>query len=171
MILGVGAAVLVLALDAKFAYLISLCMFAASAALDKLDGYVARRKNSTTILGTHLDKISDQLVIWSNFIGLAHAGVLSHWLVVVAISREVLFCELYNYGDAIGAKLKVCVAFHSRYLLQLASIGGGYIYLLADKPASLKLAADILCAASLIVGVLTLLRAIVENWDILSTQG
>jgi phosphatidylglycerophosphate synthase len=168
LVLGVASAAIILAFDANFARLLSLGMFAASGALDKFDGYIARRTNSATLLGVHLDKISDQLVIWSNFIALAHNGALSHWLVILAISREVLICELCSYGDVIGKKISVCVAFHSRYLLQLTSISLGYVFLLTDRPEPLRLAADIACAASVIVGTLTLIKAIRDGWDILS---
>ncbi len=62
-------------------------VFAAAAASDALDGWLARRRGGTP-LGAVLDPLADKALLVSMFIVLAVMGVLPDWLVILAVFRD-----------------------------------------------------------------------------------
>jgi CDP-diacylglycerol--glycerol-3-phosphate 3-phosphatidyltransferase len=69
---------------------LAVAIFAVMAITDKLDGYLARRLNQTSHLGTLLDPLADKLlvacsVILLSFAWVAPRGFKIPWYVVVAI--------------------------------------------------------------------------------------
>jgi len=69
---------------------LALAGAATAAATDFLDGYLARRWNQGTILGSYLDPIADKVFV--GFVGTALAikGALPVWLVALLVSRDVI---------------------------------------------------------------------------------
>src|SRR5262245_20815716 len=77
-----------------------LGLFLLAAAMDFLDGFLARRRKQVTRLGTLLDPAADKILIAAAFISLVEmdagavaSGVQDHsvvpsWMVVVMIARE-----------------------------------------------------------------------------------
>jgi len=96
---------------------------------DILDGYLARRRNQVTTLGTLLDPIADKLLMSGAFISFVQIGVAPAWMVVIIIGREFIVSGLRSVmatqGVVMGAspwgKLKtvsqavaiVLLIFHS----------------------------------------------------------
>lgn len=64
-------------------------VFAAAAASDALDGWLARRRGGTTV-GAVLDPLADKALLIGMFLVLAVMGVLPTWLVILAVVRDVL---------------------------------------------------------------------------------
>jgi CDP-diacylglycerol--glycerol-3-phosphate 3-phosphatidyltransferase len=79
--------VLVSSLNGK--ELIAFVIFLLAALTDMLDGFWARRKKQITVFGQLLDPIADKLLITSAFICLVELGVVSAWIVVIIIGREI----------------------------------------------------------------------------------
>lgn len=69
---------------------LALAGAATAAATDFLDGYLARRWNQGTILGSYLDPIADKVFV--GFVGTALAikGALPVWLVALLVSRDAI---------------------------------------------------------------------------------
>ncbi|MHB0915700.1 MAG: CDP-diacylglycerol--glycerol-3-phosphate 3-phosphatidyltransferase [Thermoleophilia bacterium] len=67
---------------------IAVTIFGLAAATDKLDGYLARSRDSVTVLGTFLDPLADKLLISAALISLVELGRISAWIAMVIISRE-----------------------------------------------------------------------------------
>ena len=67
---------------------VAVVIFLVAAATDWLDGYVARKRNQITDLGTLLDPIADKLLTVSAFIALVELGVAPAWMIVVIVGRE-----------------------------------------------------------------------------------
>jgi CDP-diacylglycerol--glycerol-3-phosphate 3-phosphatidyltransferase len=63
-------------------------IFLVAAATDFLDGFLARRRNQVTTLGTLLDPIADKLLTSAAFISLVQVGLAPAWMVVVIVGRE-----------------------------------------------------------------------------------
>jgi cardiolipin synthase len=89
--------VLRLALVPVFLYLIltdqpllAFLVLAVASFTDWLDGYLARRLNQITRLGSLLDPAADRLYIFATLIGLAVTGAIPVWLPVVIIGRDAL---------------------------------------------------------------------------------
>lgn len=64
-------------------------MFSAAAATDFFDGYIARRYNGVTPIGTILDPISDKLLFASVIILLCSTGQVPAWIAILLIGREI----------------------------------------------------------------------------------
>lgn len=75
---------------------VALAIFAVMAATDKLDGYLARRLNQTSKLGTFLDPLADKLLIASSMVLLSFEWVaptgftIPLWVVVAVYAKDVI---------------------------------------------------------------------------------
>jgi cardiolipin synthase (CMP-forming) len=77
-------------LAARHAWLIAFIVGGVLAALDPMDGYVARRFNQSTKLGSALDTLTDRLSLVTLSITLALVDVIRLWLVILIILRVAL---------------------------------------------------------------------------------
>ena len=68
---------------------VAVAIFLIAAATDWLDGYLARRRNQITDLGTLLDPIADKLLMVSAFIALVEMDLAPAWMIVVIVGREL----------------------------------------------------------------------------------
>jgi cardiolipin synthase len=57
---------------------------------DWVDGYVARRMNSVSRLGTLLDPFADRLYILAMLFGFTVRGVIPYWLTAALVLRELV---------------------------------------------------------------------------------
>ena len=57
---------------------------------DAVDGYLAKRFDWATELGSYLDPLADKLLIVCIFLALGVRGELPSWLVIAVASRDVL---------------------------------------------------------------------------------
>lgn len=69
---------------------------------DYLDGYIARRWNQVSRLGTVLDPLVDRLYIAATIIGLALVGIIPWLIVSLLIARELLLLLLVPFLRGIG---------------------------------------------------------------------
>jgi CDP-diacylglycerol--glycerol-3-phosphate 3-phosphatidyltransferase len=86
---------------------IAAVLFAVTGATDFLDGWVARRTGSVTVVGKFLDPLADKLIVMSVLIMLVHLGRVPAWLVILIIAREFTVTGLrtmaMSEGIVIGA--------------------------------------------------------------------
>jgi cardiolipin synthase (CMP-forming) len=71
-------------------YGIALWLLLAAGFSDVLDGFIARRWDLCTRLGSLLDPLADKLLIVSSYLVLAGTGRLPHWLAAVVIGRDLV---------------------------------------------------------------------------------
>jgi cardiolipin synthase len=57
---------------------------------DGLDGMIARLFDQKSTLGAYLDPLADKILLVSSFLLLGHLQVVPMWLVVIAVSRDVI---------------------------------------------------------------------------------
>ncbi len=75
---------------------VALALFSLAAALDGLDGYVARRFQQTSQIGAILDPVADKLLLISGFLVLYKMGPMFEvvkfpiWLIVAVLSRDII---------------------------------------------------------------------------------
>lgn len=170
--LGISAAIFQSIIpQSKTTIVLCLALFSISVLLDAADGYIARRMGQTSTFGKHFDRLADQLVLWSNLIVLVEYGRVYSLLVILIIMREVLICEIWNYGEILGKPIKVHVALNVRYLCQVIAVGFG-IYLRVDNPLPAWCASlpNALLTCSLIVGCATLVLCLKDNACFLKQQ-
>ena len=64
--------------------------FVVAGVSDGVDGYLAKRYNWASELGSYLDPLADKLLVVSIFIAMGVLKELPSWLVIAVVSRDVL---------------------------------------------------------------------------------
>ena len=77
-----------------------LGLFLLAALMDFLDGYIARRRQEVTRLGTLLDPAADKILLSAAFISLVEMQLAPAWMVVVIIAREFAVTALRGFAAA-----------------------------------------------------------------------
>ena len=70
-------------------YALALAIFVAAGITDGLDGYLARRLDQKSVLGTFLDPLGDKLLGTVAFIALSVQGLLPAWLAVIVVAKDL----------------------------------------------------------------------------------
>ena len=68
----------------------ALGLLVAAGVSDAFDGWLARKLNQRTTLGTFLDPIADKLLLSSSFVFLSLKGKIAWWLTILVLGRDVL---------------------------------------------------------------------------------
>ena len=68
----------------------ALAILLAAGLTDAIDGYLARKLNQRTRLGTLLDPLADKVLLTSSFISLAVLHLIPSWLVILVVSRDLI---------------------------------------------------------------------------------
>jgi CDP-diacylglycerol--glycerol-3-phosphate 3-phosphatidyltransferase len=113
-------------------------LFAVAAATDWIDGYLARRWEVTTKLGSFLDTTADKLLVTGVLIGLVAVERASPWVAIIIIGREIMVLGLRGVIAAGGTvmqasmlgRLKTAIQFLAILLAILRpgdEIGGAYL--------------------------------------------
>lgn len=69
---------------------LALLLFVLAGVSDALDGFLARVLRQRSQLGAMLDPVADKLLLITAFMCLALGGLVSSWLAVLVISRDVM---------------------------------------------------------------------------------
>src|SRR3954447_11676994 len=79
-----------------------LGLFLLAAVVGFFDGYLARRRQQVTRLGTLLDPAADKILISAAFISLVELDprIVPAWMVVVIIAREFAVTSLRGFAAA-----------------------------------------------------------------------
>lgn len=73
----------------------ALILFLVAGVTDALDGFIARRANQQSLLGTYLDPIADKILLTSAYIALSipslnHGVQIPLWITVLVIARDLM---------------------------------------------------------------------------------
>lgn len=134
--------------DTDYGYSFAAAVFAFAAITDFLDGYLARRWDVSSTLGSFLDTTADKLLVSAALIALVDVGRASPWIAAVIVGRELLILGLRGVVAAEGGvfppslwgKLKTNVQF-AAILLAIIRIDESLGPLLLDEWAMLAAAA------------------------------
>ena len=64
-------------------------VFIVAMATDQVDGWLARRRNQTSALGSLLDPIADKVLVMAALVMLVGEGVAPAWMVAAIVAREL----------------------------------------------------------------------------------
>jgi cardiolipin synthase len=67
---------------------IAFWVFVGAGISDAIDGYLARRLNARSVLGSYLDPLADKLLLIAVFLLLGRGGFLPIWLVILIVARD-----------------------------------------------------------------------------------
>ena len=89
-------------------------LFVASGVSDAVDGFLARRWNLVSRLGSILDPIADKALLVSSFIVLGISGYVPLWLVILVVSRDILIIGAFSLSGLLGQDTEVHPIFISK---------------------------------------------------------
>jgi len=64
-------------------------LFVVAGASDAVDGFIAKRFNAQTVLGSYLDPLADKALLVSVYLTLGNEGQLAVWLVILVVFRDL----------------------------------------------------------------------------------
>jgi len=102
--------------------LLALCIFLAAAATDLLDGYVARRWEKITTVGTLLDPIADKLLISAALISLVEVRSIPGWMAILIIAREFAVSGLRSIAASAGYTIKANDLGKTKMICQVVAV-------------------------------------------------
>jgi len=76
-------------------FALSLAVFVVAGLTDALDGFIAKRFNAETYLGSLLDPLADKGLLVSSYIMLSVLGLIPFWLMVAVVFRDVIIVGGY----------------------------------------------------------------------------
>jgi CDP-diacylglycerol--glycerol-3-phosphate 3-phosphatidyltransferase len=83
-------------------------LFALAMATDWLDGWIARRHDHTSAMGSLLDPVADKVLVLAVMIVLVDRDVFAGWMVAAIVARELLVTGLrlaaLERGVVLGAR-------------------------------------------------------------------
>ena len=84
---------------------IAIALFAVAGLTDIFDGFIARRCNLITRLGTVLDPLADKLMLLTVLISITMKNQISFWVIIVVAIKETLLIlgaiTLFNDHDIV----------------------------------------------------------------------
>jgi len=101
---------------------IALMIFWVAAATDLLDGYLARRWQQVTTIGTLLDPIADKLLVSAALIALVQERVVPAWLVVLLVGREFAVSGLRSIAATEGFTISASELGKTKTVSQVVAI-------------------------------------------------
>lgn len=124
--------VLVIVLLSRFngKELVALILFFLATFTDTLDGLWARRKKQITVFGQLLDPIADKLLITSIFICLVELGIVSSWMVIIIVGREIAVTGFRAIASSQNIHIPASILGKSKMISQTGTI---YLLLLGEK--------------------------------------
>lgn len=101
-----------------------LSLFLLAAAMDFLDGFLARRRKQVTRLGTLLDPAADKILVSAAFISLVEMDprVVPAWMVVVIIAREFAVTSLRGFAAAENLVIPAGLSGKLKTIVQIVAI-------------------------------------------------
>lgn len=109
------------------AIFIAVCVFAAAAFTDYLDGWIARRLQAVSAWGVFFDPLADKVLTSTAFIAFALLEFVPWWMVLIVLLRDVLMTLLRMYADSVSQPVVTSRSAKLKTFLQMAFI----IYVLA----------------------------------------
>jgi len=97
-------------------------LFAVTGATDFLDGWVARRTGTVTVVGKFLDPLADKLIVMSILIMLVHLGRVPAWLVILILAREFTVTGLRTMAMSDGIVITAGQEGKYKTSIQIAAI-------------------------------------------------
>ena len=88
-------------------YLFGFIFFLLCGISDALDGYLAKRFNQKTLLGSYLDPIADKFLIVSAIVLLGYNGYVPVWLIIIIVSRDIAIFGAVIISWMLGTNLRI----------------------------------------------------------------
>jgi CDP-diacylglycerol---glycerol-3-phosphate 3-phosphatidyltransferase len=107
---------------------IATLIYTAAAASDFFDGYLARQRGETSMLGRYLDPLADKIMVMATLVWMVERERVPAWLVVVLLARELAITGLRAIASTEGIEVRVSDDAKMKTALQLVGILGLIIH-------------------------------------------
>lgn len=94
-----------------------------SALTDFLDGWLARTRNLSTLVGRFLDPLADKLLVMALLIQLVVLGRIDPWIAIVLIGREMFINGLRTIASSEGLEIPVNQLGKWKTFIQMIALG------------------------------------------------
>jgi CDP-diacylglycerol--glycerol-3-phosphate 3-phosphatidyltransferase len=108
------------------------CLFALAAFTDWLDGWLARRRNMITRLGTVLDGVADKMLVLGVLLVFANRALIPLWVVLAVLFRELLVSAVRVLKAREGKLVGANWMGKTKFAMQVGVIALGYGELLLN---------------------------------------
>tara|TARA_Y100000590_G_scaffold460162_1_gene618871 strand:+ start:369 stop:935 length:567 start_codon:yes stop_codon:yes gene_type:complete len=88
-------------------YFLGFLFFVISGISDGLDGFIAKKLNQKTLLGSYLDPIADKFLIVSSIVLLGYNGYVPIWLIIIIVSRDIAILGAVIISWMLDTNLKI----------------------------------------------------------------
>ncbi len=119
---GILACLLLLEQTVPVAFL-SWAIFSVAAGSDWVDGYVARKYKSETILGKLMDPLADKVLVATALIMLIPLGRIPAWLVLLILCRELIITGLRGVAASAGIVVAASGMGKLKSIIQYIGLG------------------------------------------------
>ncbi len=106
----------------EHAYWWAFALFLVAAFTDFLDGYLARRMNSTSVFGSFLDTTADKLLVTATLLALVSVSRVSVWAALAIMMREFIVMALRGLVAVGGGLIKPSMWGKIKTTAQFAAI-------------------------------------------------
>jgi cardiolipin synthase len=93
---------------------IAFWVFIAAGVSDGVDGYLAKRLDAITELGTYLDPLADKAMLAAIFVTLGYTGGVAVWLVILIVFRDIMIVGGVLLGHTLDLKMRVAPLYISK---------------------------------------------------------
>jgi len=114
--------VVFLVVEIPYGNIVAVLVFILAASTDKLDGYLARSRNSVTTFGQFMDPLADKLLIAAPLIALVGMERLPAWVAMVIIAREFAVSALRIIALAQGVSIPADRYGKIKTVFQIAAV-------------------------------------------------
>jgi CDP-diacylglycerol--glycerol-3-phosphate 3-phosphatidyltransferase len=145
-------------------YLVALILLWCAWLTDVLDGYIARKYDMITPLGTVLDAMIDKLLMYCMLFSFFGLGVYRVWIIFPLFIRDMLTDTVRNYFSNTGDIQPANIWGKTKFGFQFASINSSMLFLMlgTENGMFFQVLANILLGlgfAAGIPGIIKLARA------------
>jgi cardiolipin synthase len=139
-------------------------VFIAAGISDAVDGFIAKRFDAVTEVGIYLDPVADKALLVSIFVALGAAGLVSRWLVILVVSREVLIIGGILFSFALSLPVRARPSILSKVNTSAQMVLAAVILAVHGMSWALDSTASL---GTFVVGVLTALSGAqyVRRWS------
>jgi len=98
-------------------------LFVLAGLTDFFDGFIARKWNESTKLGSILDPLADKMLTLAAFLGLMSQGMASPWAIFLILAREFFITGLRVVAVSEGKEISASLMGKLKTTIQLIAIG------------------------------------------------
>lgn len=114
--------IIVMMLNIPSKYLVACIIFIVASITDAMDGYIARSRNLVTDFGKFMDPLADKLLVIATLTCMIEASLVSAWMVIIIVSRELTVSILRAIAAADGKVIAASGGGKLKTITQMLSI-------------------------------------------------